>query len=634
MTNNRSVLSIGFSDADCAYGTKSPQTDLFGAEECNDLRRIVHPPLIYAFDRIELHPKSVKGSQWTIEIIHCAGDVRVHLARLLDAQLRKEDYCLTDECIVDMKSKFVTGALAQARGIGADGVLSLSSTSLMLLRGGFVSLQFDGDEKLTKKIKKMFSGKPRKEVTVPAAVCCTLRNYQVNGVAWLLFLYDYYLCGLLCDEMGLGKTIQILTLIAIVKEQHNGVTACIVCPTSVVSHWNNLLARFSPSLRVVDYAKERKLPAKAAYDVILLSYGIMRNDIDTLERRNFDILVFDEVQQLKNRDTAGYRTACRLRGRTIIGCTGTPVENSAEDLHSLFNLVLPGLTIDIPSETALLQAVDSQLNTEEITRFKRRIEPFILRRSKAEVLTELPAKIEENRFCELAPYQSELYREALVNRAKPLIETLARSDQPIPYMHIFSLMTFLKQLCNTPALIAGNWKDYTLYESGKWELFKELLDESLGSGGKTVVFTQFLDMVEIFKHYLLSINIDFEALTGSSINRDKIIRRFAEDDDCKVFIGSLKAGGVGIDLIAASVVIHYDRWWNAAREDQATDRVHRFGQTRGVQVFKLITENTLEERIDRIIEQKKILAQMALTEDDPESVKHFTRDELIDLLSM
>ncbi|MDO5575941.1 MAG: C-terminal helicase domain-containing protein, partial [Fibrobacter sp.] len=201
-------------------------------------------------------------------------------------------------------------------------------------------------------------------------------------------------------------------------------------------------------------------------------------------------------------------------------------------------------------------------------------------------------------------------------------------------MHIFALFSYLKQVCNHPALALKTDSDYNKYECGKWELFKELLEESLNSGAKVVVFTQYLGMIKIMEKYCESIQTGYVSLTGATKNRGRIIQKFAEDSSCRVFLGSLKAGGVGIDLVAASVVIHYDRWWNSAKEDQATDRVHRIGQTRGVQVFKLITRKTIEERIASIIDRKKNLVKNALVEDSPDTLKVFSRKELLELLTM
>ncbi len=216
--------------------------------------------------------------------------------------------------------------------------------------------------------------------------------------------------------------------------------------------------------------------------------------------------------------------------------------------------------------------------------------------------------------------------------AKELVEAIKRREEAIPYMHIFALITLLKRICNHPALVERKLEDFEKYQSGKWELFKELITESLESGQKVVVYSQFLGMIQIIENFLQGLGIDFVTLTGASRKRGEIISRFNEDPACRIYLGSLKAGGTGIDLVAASVVIHYDRWWNAAKEDQATDRVHRIGQRRGVQVFKLVTEGTLEEKISALIARKRKLMDNIIREDDPGLLKSFSREELLEML--
>jgi SNF2 family DNA or RNA helicase len=258
----------------------------------------------------------------------------------------------------------------------------------------------------------------------------------------------------------------------------------------------------------------------------------------------------------------------------------------------------------------------------------------MLRRRKETVLRDLPPKIEDLRTCMLSEDQVRLYREAVDRQAPTLVSSLKNSGEKVPYIHIFALLTLLKQICDHPALLseekAGSCESCA---SGKWDLFEELMAECLDSGQKVVVYSQFLGMIEIMEKYLQAQGIGFVTLTGKSRNRGEIVSRFNEDPDCKVYVGSLKAGGTGIDLVAASVVIHYDRWWNAAKEDQATDRVHRIGQRRGVQVFKLVTEGTLEEKIAAIIEKKRRLMESVVKESDPAFLKTFTREELIQLLT-
>ena len=264
---------------------------------------------------------------------------------------------------------------------------------------------------------------------------------------------------------------------------------------------------------------------------------------------------------------------------------------------------------------------------------RRLISPFVLRRTKETVLDELPPKITDLRFCELSDEQIKLYREAVESRGAELVNKLKQPGERIPYIHIFSVLGKLKQICNHPAQLDESWENYEEHESGKWELFKEILAESLAGRQKVVVYSQYLNMIGIIEHHLNSLGVGYAVLTGQSRKRGEIIDRFAEDPNCRVFVSSLMAGGVGIDLIAASVVIHYDRWWNAAREDQATDRVHRIGQRRGVQVFKLVTLGTLEEKISAIIDKKRALMESIVREDDENAVKACTKQELIDLLT-
>ena len=262
----------------------------------------------------------------------------------------------------------------------------------------------------------------------------------------------------------------------------------------------------------------------------------------------------------------------------------------------------------------------------------RRLQPFVMRRLKRAVLHELPEKIEDVRRCPLSDEQRALYRQALDTRGAALRAQLLRTDQPVPYLHVFALLNQLKRICDHPALARDQPAGYLDAASGKWDLFVEILEEALDGGQKVVAFSQYLGMLEIMERHLRAQGVGFAKLTGATADRGRVVDRFNADPACRVFLGSLKAGGTGIDLVGGSVVVHYDRWWNAAREDQATDRVHRIGQRRAVQVFKLIAEGTLEERIDAIIAGKRQLLEASLAVDDPHLAKIFSREELLDLL--
>ena len=254
-----------------------------------------------------------------------------------------------------------------------------------------------------------------------------------------------------------------------------------------------------------------------------------------------------------------------------------------------------------------------------------------MRRTKQQVLTDLPSKIEDIRHCGLSKRQSDLYQEVIAMRARPLVDQLSNDSMPVPYLHVFSILQLVKQICDHPSLVTPG-SDAMVLESGKFELLKELVSEAIDSGNKIVIFSQYVGMINIIARWLQLTGIGFETLTGQTRNRGDVIQRFQTDPDKKVFVGSLLAGGVGIDLTAASVVIHYDRWWNASKENQATDRVHRIGQKKFVQVIKLVTRGTLEEKIDALIASKQELFKNFL-EKDEEIFKTLTRKELIELLS-
>jgi SNF2 family DNA or RNA helicase len=353
----------------------------------------------------------------------------------------------------------------------------------------------------------------------------------------------------------------------------------------------------------------------------------MRNDLARLQQAGFAVVVFDEVQHLKNKDTQVHRAALELAAPMRLGLTGTPVENDLGELKALMDLVLPGY---LGGDAEFLAASERPGGAAAI---KGRLAPFVLRRLKAAVLAELPEKIEDRRRCPLSDEQRQLYREAIQTRGAALRAQLLQADQPVPYLHVFALLSQLKRICDHPALARGDTARYLDASSGKWDLFAEILDEALGSGQKVVVFSQYLGMLDIIARHLRAGGTGFVTLTGATSDRGRVVDRFNRDPSCRVFVGSLKAGGTGIDLVGGSVVVHYDRWWNAAREDQATDRVHRIGQRRAVQVFKLVTEGTLEERIDDMIASKRRLLADVVAADDPHLAKVFSRDELLELLA-
>ena len=595
------------------------------------------------FDRLRVDGERLERDWCHLAVFYGFGSADVSLADILAARREGTRFIATAHGWVDTQAEAfdgledfsaTPGAVSQDRN-----QLRLSAADLLRLQAlSTVPVEAVDAHRQGGWIERLLSGRPETPLPPLAGMTSSLRDYQRLGLEWIWYLYGNGFGGLLCDEMGLGKTHQVMALVAVLAA-----AGClqgkvlVVCPTSVLHHWARKMAVHVPEVRLaLHYGLERDLQQALVHaDVLLTSYGVMLRDGAALSRNVFGLAVFDEVQYLKNSQTKAHQTAREIQAGVKIGLTGTPVENSLADLKSLFDLVLPGyLGSDerfarrfvVPIETGHDEARRGQL--------QRLVQPFILRRVKSAVARELPEKIEDTLGCRLSEDQVKLYRDALDGRRAALIEALRNPQATVPYIHIFALLNLLKQICNHPAMLKEAENEERRWTSGKWDLFCELLDHCLTAGQKVVVYSQYLKMIGLIQDHLAAGRIPAAVLTGASRDRGRIVARFQEDPECRVFVGSLKAGGVGIDLTAASVVIHYDRWWNAAREDQATDRVHRIGQRRGVQVFKLVTEGTLEEKIDAIIAKKKRLMESVVRPDDPQLLKVFSRQELIDLLEI
>jgi SNF2 family DNA or RNA helicase len=468
----------------------------------------------------------------------------------------------------------------------------------------------------------------------PPNLKSSLRPYQKTGYDWLWFLHTAGFHGILADEMGLGKTHQTMALLLTAAREDPDRPSLIVCPTSVLDHWEDKIAEHAPTLAPLRYhgLTREALSTGTLPPVVLTTYALLAREAEVFKAVGWNYVVLDEAQKIKNPATQTAKGAKALSARHRLALTGTPIENRLAELWSIMDFLLPGYLGSLRAfrrdfETPIVKSGDRRREAA----LKRAIHPFKLRRLKADVLKDLPAKVEDVRHCRLSPDQAAAYRALVDQDGRRLADDLRGGRGPIPYIHIFSLLSRLKRLCDHPALVIKGAKGRAM-ASGKFDLFTELMDEALDGGEKVVVFTQYLEMIDLITGWLDRYGAAWVSLRGDTRNRRAVVRAFQTDPNCRVFVGSLLAGGVGIDLTAASVVIHYDRWWNAARENQATDRVHRIGQTRGVQVIKLITRGTLEEKIDQMIKRKAELMD-ALVEDDAATLKAFSREELIDILT-
>ena len=465
-----------------------------------------------------------------------------------------------------------------------------------------------------------------------------LRDYQRNGLAWLFHLYHNRLGGVLADDMGLGKTHQALALLSVIQHYTGSKKRfLIVCPASVVTHWVEKIRNFYPDLDwYVHHGSNRDLQKSEEASLLITTYGIARRDIEELAKCHFEAVILDEIQQAKNKKTDVYNAAIRLPGRVVIGLTGTPLENSVDDLKALFDICLPGfLGSDTAFNKRFVDPIEQDDHQERKETLSRLLHPFLLRRTREQVLKELPDVIEDIRTCTLSDDQVKLYREMIASRGRPLLNQVQDLAKPgkLPYIRLLAVINYLKQICDHPCLVEG-CTDRNKYASGKWDLFVELLDECLDSSIKVVVFSHYTSMLDIMESYYQERGIPYCNLRGTMPirKRREMIDLFNNDPAYRIFSASLLAGGVGVDLTAAQAVIHYDRWWNAAREDQATARVHRMGQKHVVQVFKLVTTGTLEDKINTIIEKKRSMANKLIREDDATIIKRLSREELIELL--
>ncbi len=595
-------------------------------------------------DYVEIDAQALERSWYWLAVEYGIGNQEISLQHILQARAEGLPYLETPSGWIDLSSPafaHLDRLLAKFPDAQSKGRLRWSASELLRLQAdtgkAFRVKGERGSSGPSAIVRQLLELTPSAPLEPLQGFRSVLRPYQKIGVDWLRFLYENQLGGLLCDDMGLGKTHQAMALMASLREQEQiDGPFLVVCPTTVISHWRDKIRDFAPGLSAVIYhGTDRDLEKALAHGdaVLLTSYGILRNDSEVLAEIPFDLAIFDEIQYLKNRETLGYQAALQMNAAVKIGLTGTPIENSLSELRNLFDLILPGyLGTDAEFSERYLRNPDAVAQGARLGELQRILAPFVLRRLKASVLSELPEKIEDLRTCALSDDQIKLYRDVITTRGMALVQRLRTPQEPLPYIHIFALLNHLKQICDHPALALRELDQADKYASGKWDLFREILQECLDSGQKVVVFTQYLGMIQLMERHLRDLGIESVSLTGKSQRRDVIIDRFNQDPLCRVFLGSLKAGGTGIDLVGGSVVIHYDRWWNAAREDQATDRVHRLGQRRVVQVFKLITEGTLEEKIAAIIASKRSLLDAVVEEDEPGLAKVFTREELLAML--
>lgn len=458
-----------------------------------------------------------------------------------------------------------------------------------------------------------------KTMNAPQGLCAELRDYQKQGVAWMQFLREYQLAGILADDMGLGKTIQTLTHILLEKEAGRlTAPALVIAPTSLTDNWANEARRFTPGLRVlVLQGKERnklfeQIPQA---DLVLTTYALLPRDEAALRQHRYHLLILDEAQYIKNAQAKTSQTASLLQANHRLCLTGTPLQNHLGELWSQFNFLMPGLLGDYKSFTKdFRHPIEKVGNDQRHALLMRRIRPFLLRRTKDKVATELPAKTEIVRHIELTGAQRDLYETVRLAMDEKVRLEIAKKGVARSQIVILDALLKLRQVCCDPRLVkisgAKASKGKALPSAKLAELL-EMLEELLDEGRKILVFSQFTSMLGLIAEALTAKQVRFTMLTGDTENRGEVVKQFQEGD-IPIFLISLKAGGVGLNLTAADTVIHYDPWWNPAAENQATDRAWRIGQDKLVFVYRLIAKGTLEEKIQDMQLKKAELARAIL----------------------
>lgn len=469
----------------------------------------------------------------------------------------------------------------------------------------------------------------------PASLSGIMRNYQKTGYKWLRTLEAWNFGGILADDMGLGKTLQIISVLLAAKEEGKEGTSLIITPASLVFNWGEEFARFAPELKVTlvtgsQDTRKKLLTGWKESDVLVTSYDLLRRDIALYEEKEFQYQVIDEAQYIKNHTTAASKAVKVIKSRTRYALTGTPIENRLSELWSIFDYLMPGFLYGYDVFRREIESpIVKHQDEDAMNRLKKMVSPFILRRVKEDVLKDLPEKLEETRYVRFESEQQKLY-DAQVLKLRESIESGGQEEFNKNRFRILAEITKLRQICCDPALCFENYNK----GAAKAEACIDLVRSAIEGGHRILLFSQFTSMLDILKSEMDSAGIGYYVITGSTPKQERLelVKKFNKGDT-PLFLISLKAGGVGLNLTGADVVIHYDPWWNVAAQNQATDRAHRIGQTKKVTVYKLIAKNTIEEKIQKLQETKRGLADQVINGETGQ-LAGMSRDDLLELLEL
>lgn len=471
---------------------------------------------------------------------------------------------------------------------------------------------------------------------IPKKLNTELRTYQKIGYKWLKTLEQYKMGGILADDMGLGKTVQVLTVILsyIQENKEKAKNSIIVCPSSLTLNWYNEIQKFTPTIKKLvisgDYLeRKRKIETINNYQIVITSYDSLKRDIDLYTQYNFKYIVADEAQYIKNNNTKNSKAVKLINAETKFALTGTPIENSLSELWSIFDFIMPGYLYKYKKFKELYEIpIIKNQDEEKMNKLKKQIEPFILRRTKSEVLTELPDKTVTILSNEMKEEQYSIYMSYMAQARDEIMYQIDMKGFEKSQIKILSLLMRLRQICCHPKLFLSEYTG----ESSKLNQCIEIIQDAVWGEHKILLFSSYTSMFEIIEEQLKKLKINYLKLTGQTKvgERIKLVDEFNTNKNIKVFLISLKAGGTGLNLTGADMVIHYDPWWNLSAENQATDRTYRIGQKKNVQVYKLITKNSIEEKIYELQQKKaKLIDNMLST--DATFISKLSKDDIMAL---
>ncbi len=489
---------------------------------------------------------------------------------------------------------------------------------------------------MDRKLQKLADFAHIDEVTAPLHFKGVLRPYQKAGYDWFHFLQKYSFGGCLADDMGLGKTIQTLALLQKSKEdqevQNVHTTSLIIMPTSLIYNWINEAKKFTPKLKVYTYTgsfREKDIAIFDKYDVVITTYGITRVDTDLLSEMYFHYIILDESQNIKNPSSKSFKAVKSLKSKHKLILSGTPVENTVNDLWTQMSFINPGLLgSQTFFQTEFVQPIEKKKDEEKAQKLQVLIKPFVMRRTKEQVATELPPKTENLVYCEMSEAQADIYEQTKSDYRNELLKSLETGDYSKSPIQMLQGLTKLRQIANHPYMVDENYTG----DSGKFEDVIHKLESVIEAGHKVLIFSQFVKQLDIYRKYFDKNHINYSYLDGSTQNRGKVVEEFKSEDHIQIFLISLKAGGVGLNLTEADYVFILDPWWNPAVEQQAIDRTHRIGQTKNVFIYKFITKDTVEEKILALQNKKMRVAKSLITTEDS-FIKSLTEADIKEILA-